>query len=383
MIYFDNAATSYPKPSQVRTAVNDAFIYCGANPGRGVYPMSKETTAAVSAGRGKLAAFLNCPCGERLVFTSGATESLNVAIHGLLKKGDHVIYSGMEHNAVWRPLKKLEAQGVITTAMAEADSFGRVSPGSFEAALKKETALIVCLHASNVTGGIMPVEDIGRMAKRRGIPFLVDASQSAGALLVDTQAMGISLLALAGHKGLYGPMGTGCLYIDSQIQLDTIKEGGTGSLSELWEQPEFYPDRLESGTLNVPGIIGLSAGVDYINARGIESIYCRNRELTECFLEGLSSSFMTGITVYGPPRREERLPVIMLNVEGWEPQEAAKILAEDYHLAVRAGYHCTPLAHLAIGTGEAGGIRFSMNDLTTFEDVETALRALCEISRLS
>ena len=381
MIYFDNAATSYPKPSQVRTAVDDAFIYCGANPGRGVYPMSKDTAAALAAVRGKLATFLNCPCGERLVFTSGATEALNMAIHGLLKSGDHVVFSGMEHNAVWRPLKKLEAQGIITTTMAEADSFGRVSLKSFEAALRKETALIICLHASNVTGGIMPVEDIGRMAKCRGIPFLVDASQSAGTLPIDTGAMGISLLALAGHKGLYGPMGTGCLYVDSQLKLDTIKEGGTGSVSEQWEQPEFYPDRLESGTLNVSGIIGLGAGVDYINARGIENIYQRNRELTDCFLEGLSSSFMTGITVYGPPRSEERLPVIMLNVEGWEPQEATRVLAEDYHIAVRAGYHCTPLAHLAIGSGESGGIRFSMNDLTSFRDVEAALRALSEISR--
>ncbi|MCL2817243.1 MAG: aminotransferase class V-fold PLP-dependent enzyme, partial [Clostridiales bacterium] len=219
MIYFDNAATTYPKPPQVAAAVGEALVRYGANPGRGSYDMSDAAGRMIAETRCKLARFFSCPAPERLVFASGATEALNVAIKGLVKPGGHVVFSGMEHNAVWRPLKQLEQSGVISLSLVPADSRGRISAAGFAAAVRPETALLVCLHASNVTGTIMPVKEIGAVAKEKGVPFLVDACQSAGALPLDVPGMGIDMLAFSGHKCLYGPMGVGCLYVAPGVEL--------------------------------------------------------------------------------------------------------------------------------------------------------------------
>ncbi|MCL2677460.1 MAG: aminotransferase class V-fold PLP-dependent enzyme [Clostridiales bacterium] len=374
MIYFDNAATTYPKPPQVLAAVGEALVKFGANPGRGSYDMSNATGRMVSATRDKLARFFNCPAPERLVFTSGATASLNIAIKGLLRPGGHVVFSGMEHNAVWRPLKQLEQNGVISLSMVPADSRGRISASAFASALRPETSLLVCLHASNVTGGIMPIAKIGALAKERGIPFLVDASQSAGVLQLDAAAAGIGLLAFSGHKSLYGPMGAGCLYVAPGLELAPLIAGGTGSSSHDWRQPQSYPDHLESGTPNVPGIAGLSAGLDFVLQNGPERIREKNCSNTAWFLRELAG--IRRVTVYGPPPEEERVPVITLNIGETDPARAAAILREKHDIAVRAGYHCTPLAHRAVGTGGRGSVRFSLGFYTTREDIERALYAI-------
>lgn len=375
MIFLDNAAGSYPKPQQVVQAMGRALEDYGANPGRGGYELSLRASRAVYQAREKAAEFFGCPNPERLIFTSGATESLNIALFGYLKKGDHVIYSGMEHNALWRPLMRLVELGTITATCVKADRYGYVHISDFQAAIRPQTALICCLHASNVTGCVQPLGQLGIIAASHKIPLLTDVAQSAGLLPISVADGHIALLAFAGHKGLYGPSGIGGLYVDEKIELQPLIYGGTGSNSDQWQQPDYYPDRLESGTANFAGIIGLSTALDFVNECGIDSFFARADSLCNRFIEGAGN--IKGITLYLPRWQCRRLPVVSLNIKGLDSAEAAAALDEEYGIAVRSGLHCSPLAHKSIGTESLGGaLRFSFGCFNTENQVERVLLSL-------
>ena len=378
MIYFDNAATTWPKPPEVKTAVAAALDIYGANPGRGSYEMALRSSRLVFETRSELAEFFNAPDPSRMIFTANATEAMNLALHGFLKPGDHAVFTGMEHNAVYRPLKALEQMGVALT-MAAADACGLVHPENIHQAFRPETKLLVVNHISNVTGTIQPLDSFAQLAREHGVRLLVDAAQSAGFMEIDVQKQGIDLLAFPGHKGLYGPPGTGGLYISPEIELEPIIQGGTGSKSHSWEQPRMLPDRFESGSLNTLGIAGLKAGLDFVSSRGIKNIRDHEWSLTSSFLNGLNQ--LPQVTVYGPPPEIFRAPVVSLNIEQRDPGEISFMLDKMYGIATRSGFHCAPLAHQAIGTAERGTVRFSFAYYNTLAEIQTGLSALREIIR--
>lgn len=379
MIYLDNAAGSWPKPESVLKALGEAPALYGANPGRGAYQMTLTTSRMVLGARSELAEFFHCPLAERLVFTAGATASLNTAILGLLKEGDHVVISSLEHNAVWRPLAYLQNNGTIELTVIRPGPEGRINPADFEQAVKPQTKLICCVHASNVTGVVNPIEEVGQIAAKHHIPLLVDAAQSAGVLPVDVQKMNIALLAFAGHKSLYGPAGVGGLYVREDVRIRPLIYGGTGSLSEQWQQPEFYPDHLEAGSINTVGIAGLQAGLRFVKEQGVTEIYGRTMGLANAFMEQVSQ--IRGVKVYTPQGDGQRVPVVLLNIENIDTSEAAFLLDSDYEVCVRGGLHCTPLAHRCLGTMESGALRFSFGCFNTMADVEGAVKAVSGVAR--
>lgn len=373
MIYFDNAATTWPKPEEVYKAMEDAMKNHGANPGRSGHSMALDAARLIYESRQHLADFFNAESPKNIVFSPNATDALNTAIKGVLKPGDHVITSSMEHNSVARPIFALARIGV-QWSIVRCDLRGFIDPDDIRKAIKPTTRLIAVTHASNVTGTIMPIREIGEIARENGIPFLVDAAQTAGIIPIDVQKMNIDLLAFPGHKGLYGPQGTGGLYVREGIDIVPIKEGGTGSLSEQLEQPGMLPDRLESGTLNTPGIAGLLAGVRFIKQKGMENIRAHEKNLITRFLEGLEN--IKSVTVYGPKEPGSVCSVISLNIAGLNSSEAAHILDSRFHIEVRPGLHCSPLAHETVGTKDTGTIRFSFSVFNTEDDIKEALRAL-------
>ncbi|HHW01376.1 MAG TPA: aminotransferase class V-fold PLP-dependent enzyme [Thermoanaerobacterales bacterium] len=373
MIYFDNAATTWPKPECVCDAVVNTMKKYGANPGRSGHSMALSAARIVYEARELLAAFFNAESSRNIVFTSNATEALNMAIKGVLKPGDHVITSSMEHNSVARPLFALQRMGVEWDVV-KCDLRGMLDPDDVKKAIKPNTRLIAMTHASNLTGTILPVEEVGKIARERGILFLVDAAQTAGIIPIDVQRMNIDLLAFPGHKGLYGPQGTGGLYVRETLDITPIKEGGTGSLSEHLEQPQILPDRLESGTLNTPGIAGLAAGIRFITQKGIENIRAHEQKLAGKFLEGLKHR--KDISLYGPGDPTRMCAVVSLNVGELDSSELAYLLDSRCDIQVRPGLHCTPLAHKTIGTWERGAVRFSFSVFNTEDEVDEALRAL-------
>jgi len=300
MTYLDHAATSWPKPPAVAAAMHVVMEQAGGNPGRSGHRLAMRASETVYACRENLAKLFGVRDPLRICFTSNATESLNLAIHGLLKPGDHAVFSAMEHNSVWRPLRELERRGVVIS-IAAAGPDGIVHPGSIVIQLRRETKLIVLIHASNVNGALNPVEEVGRIARERGIRFLVDAAQTAGVVPIDVEAMHIDMLAFPGHKGLLGPQGTGGLYVHESIRLEPLKQGGTGSDSESPSQPEFAPDRYESGTVNTPGIAGLNEGVKYLLERGVSEVQRHEQTLSGRLLAGLAAVFSAraGLFVFG------------------------------------------------------------------------------------
>jgi len=373
MTYLDHAATSWPKPPAVTAAMCAMIEQAGGNPGRSGHRLAMRASETVYACRENLAKIFGVRDPLRICFTSNATESLNLAIHGLLKPGDHAVFSSMEHNSVWRPLRELERRGV-GISMASAGPDGIVQPDSVVNQLRPETKLIVLLHASNVNGALNPTADIGCVARERNIRFLVDAAQTAGAVPIDVEAMQIDILAFPGHKGLLGPQGTGGLYVHESIRLEPLKQGGTGSDSESSRQPEFAPDRYESGTLNTPGIAGLNEGVKFLLERGVEEVQRHERTLTGRLLAGLAEIPM--VQVYGPRDSHHRTGVISFNVDGCDPVLVADELDRDFDIACRAGLHCAYLAHRTQGTEKTGTVRFSLGALSTERDVDVALAAV-------
>jgi cysteine desulfurase / selenocysteine lyase len=380
ILYFDNAATTWPKPPETLQAMIRYQETVGGSPGRSAHRLSIEAARIVYDTREAVAEIFGIDDPFRVAFTKNATEGLNIAIQGLLKPGDHCVTSGMEHNSVMRPLRAMEAKGVdISVVPCQTD--GTLNPADVEAAIGPRTRLIVLIHASNITGTLMPIREVGTIARRHGIPLLVDAAQTAGALPIDVAAMNIDLLAFTGHKSLFGPQGTGGIYIRKGLdeQIAPLMMGGTGSRSEFEEQPDFMPDKYESGTQNAIGLAGLRAGIGFIRSVGVEAIRQKEMVLTKAFLNGAGA--LPGVCLYGPREVEKRTAVVSFNIEGMVPSETAMRLDEDYGILCRPGLHCAPLAHRTAGTFPQGTVRFSFGYYNTIEQVQTALRAIEEISR--
>ena len=377
MIYLDNAATSYPKPRGMVAAMEECILkYCG-NPGRSGHSMSMRTGEEVYHARRKIARLFNIEQAERLVFTKNTTEALNMGLKGVLLPGDHVITTSMEHNSVLRPLKALEKRG-IRQSIIRADREGFVKPSDFEKAIRPETRLIAVTAASNVTGTKMPLEEIGELARKRGILFLVDGAQGAGSMEIDVKKMNISMLAFPGHKGLLGPQGTGALYIDPELKLNHIMEGGTGTDSKSRLQPCEFPDGYEAGTINAPAIIGLGYSAEFVEKIGPEVIGKYEAELIGWLDERLDE--MDFVTRYGP-QACRKTGISLINIRGAAAEEVTSILSSRYGIAVRGGFHCAGLAHKTIGTWDEGAVRISVGPFNTRRDMEKLTDAIREIGR--
>lgn len=378
LVYLDNAATSWPKPDTVYLEMLRCIKEYGANPGRSGHRMAMRAGEKVYECRENLARLFGVADPLRIVFTSNATEAINLAIKGLLIPGDHVILSSMEHNAVARPLKKLETAGV-ELSIVKADQCGKIDAADIAGRIRENTKLLIVTHASNLTGMVNDLEPLGRLAKEHEIFFMVDAAQTAGNYPVDAGLMNIDLLAFPGHKGLLGPQGTGGLYVRPGLCLDTLKEGGTGSLSESLLQPDFLPDRYESGTLNTPGIAGLNEGVKFILETGIGNIQNHENRLAGYMLEGLGE--IKKVRIYGAGNHAHRIGVISITIDGKDCQEVCRELDEKYGIAARGGLHCAYLAHETIGTQNTGTVRFSIGFFNTIKDIDKALTAVQAIAR--
>lgn len=378
MIYFDQAASSWPKPKGVAEAMAEAVLYYGANPGRGSHQLAAKAQEVVGQTRTKLARLFGVKNPRDIIFFSHATAAINQAIKGFdWQEGDHVLATLFEHNAVRRPLAYIRDKYGVKITWIEPDRNGRVDLDSLRQAIRPQTKLIAATHMSNVTGAILPVREIGRIAKEKGIPFLVDASQSAGILPIDVEEDGIDLLAFPGHKGLYGPQGTGGLYLTPRLELTPLFHGGTGSFSETETPPQERPYRYEAGTLNTPGLAGLNVGVDFVLTTGVEKIKKKEEELTSYCLDRLQK--IEGIEVYGPDVGVERGPVISFNLIGVHPQEVATILDQHYGIATRAGLHCSPLVHQSMNTLGEGTVRVSFGYFNQLSEVDQLIEALEEI----
>lgn len=378
-IYLDSGATSWPKPQKVINEMLRALTEYGANPGRGAYDMALKASMTVFKARKLLCDFFNGANPQRIILTSNTTEGLNMAIHGLIKKGDHILYSPLEHNAAWRPIMTMVRDDGIEAEMIQPDEYGVISAEQVEKQIKPNTKMVVCAHASNITGTIQPIAEIGTVTRKHNLLFLVDAAQSAGILPIDIKAMNIDLLAAPGHKSLYGPMGTGFLYVSERANdIRPIKQGGTGSRSLESYQPESFPDRLECGTVNLPGVAGLAAAIEYINEQGAEKIMADLADKTQYLLNGLSR--ICGVTVYGPPPGTARTSLVAVNVENLSSNELALILDKEYNIAVRAGFHCAPLGHTVMNTLKAGAVRFGIGRATTYKQLDFVINAMREIA---
>jgi cysteine desulfurase family protein len=381
MIYLDNAATSWPKPPEVIRAMNDFLESAGGNPGRSGHRLSIEAGRSVYNARELLAELFNAPDPLKVIFTPNATYGINLALLGLLKTGDHVITSSVEHNSVMRPLRALECRGVnLTVVPCNPDGVLRVE--DVNAAITPATRIVAVTHASNVTGTILPVSELADAAHRAGALLLVDAAQTAGVLPIDVQAMGIDLLAFTGHKGLQGPPGTGGLVIGERVRpqgMEPLVRGGTGSRSEFEIQPEDWPDKFESGTPNGAGIAGLGAGVRWVLDRGIAEIRGFEIELTRKLMEGLAN--ISRVTVYGVRDPRHRVAVVSFTARGHRVSEIGLRLDEEYGIMSRVGLHCAPAAHRTIGTFPEGTVRFAPGIFTTAGEVLKATDAVLRIAR--
>ncbi|MBM4272026.1 MAG: aminotransferase class V-fold PLP-dependent enzyme [Deltaproteobacteria bacterium] len=377
-IYFDNAATSWPKPEDTLVAMNLYSQSIGASPGRSGHRLSIEAGRVVFETRDALAQLFGIHDPLRIVFTKNATEALNIAISGLLKPGDHAITSSMEHNSVMRPLRSLEDKG-LELSIIPCSGQGDLNPDDIVPHIQKNTRAVILTHASNVTGTILPVADVGKIAREHGLIFCVDAAQTAGAIPIDVDEMLIDLLAFTGHKSLFGPQGTGGLYIRNGLEkvIAPVMTGGTGSKSEFEEQPDFMPDKYESGTLNTIGLAGLGAGVRYILSQGIDAIRASEEVLTTAFLRGVQS--MDGVILYGHRNASRRIAVVSFNIRDMSPSEVALALDERYHIMSRPGLHCAPSAHKTIGTFPAGTNRFSFGYFNTVDQVQSAIEAIHQL----
>jgi cysteine desulfurase/selenocysteine lyase len=381
MIYFDNAATSWPKPPGVAEAMVHFIDDVGANPGRSAHRLAVESGRVVYSAREAVAGLFNAPDPLRVVFGSNVTEALNLALRGLLRPGDHVVTSSMEHNSMMRPLRALERQGVgVTVVPCSAEGF--LDPADVETAMRPDTALIALNHASNVVGTLLPAAEVASIARDHGVILLVDAAQTGGAYPIDVQVDGVDLLAFTGHKSLYGPMGTGGLIVGERVdvaRMEPLKRGGTGSRSEQEEQPDFLPDMCESGTPNAVGLAGLEAGVRWVRERGVAAIRAHEVALAQRLIDGLMG--VPGVTVYGGLDAERQTATVSFNVAGMEPSDVGLRLDENHGIMCRVGLHCAPAAHRTIGTFPVGTVRFGLGAWNTVDEVDAAVAAVEQLAR--
>lgn len=378
-IYLDNAATTKDKPQTVINNMVDFIKDLNCSPGRGGYECAMQAGREIMESRFLISDFFKAGEPENVLFSKNVTESLNQLIKGLLKQGDHVITTSLEHNAVLRPLNQLEKKDIIEVSYIEADQDGILEPTLIEDSIKENTKLIILNHASNVTGTILPAEKVGQIAKKHGIYYALDTAQTAGLIDIDFNKFNLDFLGFTGHKGLLGPQGIGGMIISQKLadNMESLITGGTGSLSETVEQPDFLPDKFESGTINTPGIIGLKAGIEYINEVGIQAIHNHEIRLLEHFLKGLQE--LDKIKVYGSQDLDKKVPTIPLVVKGYDMGDLGYMLAEKHGIMVRSGLHCAPLAHKTIGTFPEGTLRFSIGWHNTEEDIDYALDCLAEL----
>ncbi len=376
VIYFDNAATSWPKPPEVPAAMVSFMKHSGANPGRSGHRMAVQAARVVYAAREAAAGLFHAPDPLRVVFGSNVTEALNLALCGYLRPGDHVVTSSLEHNSVMRPLRALEKAGVELTVVKGSPE-GLLDPVDLLAAMRSNTVMIALTHASNVVGTLLPVAEAGEIARLHGALLLVDTAQTGGAYPLDMQADQIDLLAFTGHKGLLGPMGTGGLIVGERVDVERLvplKRGGTGSRSELEEQPRFLPDLGESGTLNAIGLAGLEAGIRWVMERGVHAIRAHEVALTQALIGGLSS--ISGVKVYGTLDASCQTATVSFNIVGMEPSEVGLRLDEEFGILCRVGLHCAPAAHKTLGTFPTGTVRFGLGVWNTRQEVDAALEAV-------
>jgi len=377
-IYLDNASTSFPKAPTVATAMSDYITNWGININRGSYALAYDVEDTIYTTRQRLNTLFNGHDPSHVVFTQNVTMSLNMVIKGLLKAGDHVLVSSMEHNAVMRPLTQLLDKG-ITFDIIPCDKTGSIQLESMDSLIRPNTVAMIINHASNVCGTIQPLESIGSICKTHNLQFIVDAAQTAGVIPIDVKACHIDALCFTGHKGLLGPQGIGGIILTKEMaqNLTPLIAGGTGSFSHLETMPTHMPDAFEAGTLNLPGIIGLNEGLAYIESQGMENIHKHELALTQSFLEGLQS--IDGINIVGKKNIEDRPAVVSITIDGMDPASIAYELESNYHIMTRVGLHCAPRAHQTLGTYPEGTVRFSFGYANTHEDVESALSALHRI----
>lgn len=378
MIYLDNAATSFPKPESVYQAIDHFNRNIGANPGRSGYATARKASQIVEETRKLLAQLFHVEESSQIVFTSNATESLNLGLKGSLLPGDHVVTTMTDHNSVLRPLRSLVERRNVAVTWVECDSTGFVDPEDVRAALRSDTKLVCMTHASNVTGTVHDLNTISALVHENGTLLMVDAAQTAGCVPIDVQEMQIDLLAFTGHKGLLGPQGTGGLYIKPGIEIQPLREGGTGSQSSSDRQPEKMPDRFEGGTHNTPGLAGLGAGVRFVLETSVETIQAHEGALTEHLLDRLAS--IPGVKVYGPSCGSYRVAVVSFTLEGWPPLNLAHLLASGFDIATRSGLHCAPLIHKYLGTSDTGTVRVSIGYFNTTDDIDALCNALEQIA---
>ncbi len=376
MIYLDNAATTIIKPPEVTEAVVQAMQHMG-NPSRGAHASALDASRTIYGAREKLAAFFGCRRADHVIFTANSTEALNIAIFGVLNPGDHVITTDLEHNSVLRPLYEAEAHRGASLSFVRADMRGCISYEDMDELFRPETRVVVCTHASNLTGNMLDIKRIAAMAHRHGALLIVDASQTAGVKRIDMEEAGVDILCFTGHKGLMGPQGTGGMCIREGVEIRPLKTGGTGVQSYSRTQPENYPTRLEAGTLNGHGIAGLSAAVDFLNRTGLPEIDAKEQMLMNRFLDGVRK--IDGVTLYGDFSKE-RCAIVSLNIRDYDSGDVSDVLERDFGIATRPGAHCAPRLHAALGTRAQGAVRFSFSYFNTEDEVDAAVSAVREIA---
>jgi cysteine desulfurase/selenocysteine lyase len=380
-IYLDNAATTWPKPDSVYKAVERYFRELGAPAGRSAYAEANQVSQAVAAARASVARLLGAADPRRIVFALNGTDALNMAIHGVVRPGDHVVTTVAEHNSVLRPLRDLESRAGVVVDRVRCDGEGFVDPAEVARAVRDNTRLVVVTHASNVTGAIQPVAEIAKTVRERGALVLVDAAQTLGEVPFRVDDLGCDLLAAPGHKGLLGPLGTGVLYVAPGVEqhVASVRQGGTGTESDQDRQPDNLPYKLEVGSLNVPGVLGLGAAADFLCIKGLDRVRQHHADLTERLVAGLAD--IGGVKWFGPRSVERRVGVVSIALDSYDPQEAAAMLDAAYRVQVRSGLHCAPLMHEALGTLAGGGtVRFSVGLFNTPQEIDAAVAAVGEIA---
>jgi cysteine desulfurase family protein len=380
-IYLDNAATSWPKPTAVYQAMDHYLRELGAPAGRSAYREAAEVERLVIETRRQLGLLLGDVAPERVIFTSNGTDSLNLALHGVLRAGDHVVTTVVEHNSVLRPLRHLEQSGLIEVSRVGCDGFGLIDPADVRRKIRTNTRMIVLSHASNVTGAIQPAEEVAKIAAEHELLFLLDAAQTLGHFPLDVQKMGAHLVAAPGHKALLGPLGIGLLYVAPGVEqhLAPIRQGGTGTHSEDDFQPDSLPDKYESGNHNVPAIVGLGAAVSELREKGLERIQPHAETLLTSLLDGLAE--IQQVTLHGPADAARQSAIQSVTVAGYDPQEVATMLDAAYSIQVRAGLHCAPLMHDALGTRAHGGtLRLSLGQFNTLDQIEAVVAGMAELA---